>query len=337
MSAGSEFVGSAKRFAASYRRYRAAVWFWCLLLAGVPLTAAASTPTTAEEWLQHLAPALNHTSYEGVFVYTRGNEVNSMRIYHRYRDGHVRERLVQLDGANGEIIRDDNRVVCIYPNKGQVQLDNVIPAGPFAEAFANQLTPVTRWYKPQLLHEDRIAGYPAIGVALKARDKDRYSYRLWLEEKTGLLVRSEVVGAHGHILERFQFTDLTFTNDIPDSKLEAKPGNRTIHREDIRQPDSATRRTEWSMGWKPAGFVAAAAPVAAKNEAVAYSDGLASFSVFVEPLKGVDMPSGVSRIGATTAYLRKMHRNDTTYLITVVGEVPPLTARRVANGIELGH
>ncbi|WP_227519886.1 MucB/RseB C-terminal domain-containing protein [Mangrovitalea sediminis] len=337
MSERSGIMGCAERAVPLCCRSRSGEWLLCLLLFWSSLAAAEQPSKTAEQWLQQLAPALNRTSYKGVFVYTRGNDVNSMRIYHRYRDGHVRERLVQLDGANGEIIRDDNRVVCIYPNKGQVQLDNVIPAGPFAEAFANQLTPVTRWYTPTLLREDRIAGYPAVGIELKAKDKDRYSYRLWLEKNTGLLVRSEVVGVRGHTLERFQFTDLTFTDNIPDSELEAKPGNRTIQREDIRQPDASPHRTEWSMGWKPAGFVAAAAPVSARNEAVAYSDGLASFSVFVEPLKGVDMPSGVSRIGATTAYLRKIRRNNTTFLITVVGEVPPLTARRVANGIELGH
>jgi sigma-E factor negative regulatory protein RseB len=48
----------------------------------------------AMAWLERLGPALNMTSYQGVFVYARGDQVHSMRIAHRFRDGRVEERLV---------------------------------------------------------------------------------------------------------------------------------------------------------------------------------------------------------------------------------------------------
>ncbi|HEY9119732.1 MAG TPA: sigma-E factor regulatory protein RseB domain-containing protein, partial [Marinobacter sp.] len=48
----------------------------------------------AEYWLDRLGPALNMTSYRGVFVYARGDQVSSMQIAHRYQDGVVEERLV---------------------------------------------------------------------------------------------------------------------------------------------------------------------------------------------------------------------------------------------------
>lgn len=294
----------------------------------------------AAQWLAELAPALTHVSYEGVFVYSRGGEVNSMRIFHRFENGHVRERLVQLDGANGEVIRDGSKITYIYPDKRRIQLSKVLPSGPFAESFSHALTPVTRWYNPKRLKDDRVAGYATVELALKARDRHRYSYRLWLEKKTGLLVKSEVLSLKGRVLERFQFTDLDITPNIPDAKLKAQADGRKTTQTAIPQhpaedkPDQAP--VNWHMGWRPNGFEPTVGPTQTKGGSVAYSDGMASFSVFVDPEGHTDMPSGASRIGATTAFIRKVHFKNSHYLVTVVGEIPPKTAMRVANGIHLG-
>ena len=71
---------------------------------------AGKNEQSAEYWLNRLGPALNMTSYRGVFVYARGDQVSSMQIAHRYRDGMVEERLVLQDGASGEIVRKGMRV-----------------------------------------------------------------------------------------------------------------------------------------------------------------------------------------------------------------------------------
>jgi len=329
---------------------------WLLWVAGLMVQAPAAQaasgtnspkpPVTAKQWLAKLAPALTHVSYEGVFVYARGGDVNSMRIFHRFRDGNVRERLVQLDGANGEVVRDGSRITYIYPDNRRIHLSKVLPSGPFAEAFSHPLTPVTRWYRPRRLKDDRVAGYTTAVLELKARDRNRYSYRLWLEKKTGLLVKSEVLSLKNKVLERFQFTDLNITDAIPDADLVAHPAGRDVTKTDIPshadpEPDSDHDRdhesVKWRLGWRPQGFVASVAPTEASGASVAYSDGMASFSVFVEPPNGANMPSGASRIGATTAYIRKVPRHGKTYLVTVVGEIPPQTAMQVANGISLGR
>ena len=56
----------------------------------------------------------------------------------------VHERLVLQDGGDGEIVRKGMNVVCVLPRHGEVRLDQVIPSGPFAEAYANELVPVSR-------------------------------------------------------------------------------------------------------------------------------------------------------------------------------------------------
>ncbi|MDX1558910.1 MAG: MucB/RseB C-terminal domain-containing protein [Marinobacter sp.] len=320
------------------RRCRALSVLVGLLLTFVGPLAAAADEDEASVWLERLGPALNMTSYRGVFVYARGESVHSMQIAHRYSDGVVEERLVLQDGGSGEIVRKGMNVVCVLPETGRVQLDQVIPSGPFAEAFTSQLMPVNRWYRAEMKGEDRVAGYDVVSLALTAKDPYRYSHRLWLEKSTGLLVKSHVRNADGEVLEQFQFTSLHIGEDIPDSEFEIRTQGREISRT-LDEPTPAAsvvqRMNGWQLGWRPEGFMPAAAPRSGKGRAVAFSDGLAAFSVFVEPAGPVTMPTGASKIGATTVYMHQVKEGDNAFLVTVVGELPPQTARQVAESVRI--
>ena len=291
---------------------------------------------TADSWLLKLGPALNMTTYRGIFVYSRGDQVSSMMIAHRYRDGRVEERLVQQDGAGGEILRQGNRVLCVLPEHGRIHLDQVIPSGPFGEAFASQQVPVGAWYQPELLGDDRIAGYPAVVIGLQPRDDHRYGYRLWMEKHTGLLLKSHV-RHDGDVLENFQFTMLEITDELPDSEFEIRSGaGKKEVVPYLPVSDKPGEMDGWNLGWQPDGFMPVAAPRARRGQAVAFSDGLATFSVFVEAAGGTEMPQGASRIGATTVYMHYASTGsepEDRFLVTVVGEVPPRTAMRVARSV----
>lgn len=314
--------------------------FLALVLAlAMPMYGVAEEKTAAY-WLERLGPALNMTSYRGVFVYARGSSVHSMQIAHRFHKGIVEERLVMQDGGSGEIVRRDMNVVCVLPEQGKVQLEQIIPSGPFAEAFTSQLIPVSRWYSAELQGEGRVAGYDVVTVALTAKDQHRYSHRLWLEKSTGLLVKSHVRAASGEVLEHFQFTNLEITDDIADSEFEIRSAGREISRtlNDTGAQDefsSTARMHGWHLDWRPDGFEPAAAPSSRRGQAVAFSDGLAAFSVFVEPTGSVRMPTGASRVGATTIYMRQLQNGDRAFLVTVVGELPPTSARQVAESVRI--
>ncbi|MBZ0334296.1 MucB/RseB C-terminal domain-containing protein [Marinobacter sp. AL4B] len=300
--------------------------------------AAAPSSMTAMDWLERLGPALNMTSYEGVFVYARGDQVHSMHIAHRYHNGQVEERLVMQDGGSGEIVRKGMDVVCVLPDQGRIRLDEVIPSGPFAEAFTSQLMPVGQWYQPALLGADRVAGYDVVAVDLTAKDNHRYSHRLWIEKETGLLVKSHVRDVDETVLEHFQYTSLEITEDIADEKFEVQTEGREITRRlgtPELQQSSVGRMTGWTLNWRPDGYMAAATPSSSNGKAVAFSDGLATFSVFVEPVKGVKMPTGASRVGASTVYIHEVSAAERPFLIVVVGEIPPATARKVAHSVSI--
>ncbi|MDO3722955.1 MucB/RseB C-terminal domain-containing protein [Marinobacter sp. chi1] len=293
---------------------------------------------TADQWLERLGPALNMTSYRGVFVYGRGSQMHSLQIAHRYRDGMVQERLVLQDGGGGEIVRKGMEVVCVLPRRGQVRLDQVIPSGPFAEAYAGTGVSMNRWYTAELAGEGRVAGYPVVVITLTAKDGHRYSHRLWLEKKTALLVKGQIGYPDGTVLEHFQFTSLEITNDIADEEFEilSKGQEVTIPLEgDSASAGELAASDGWSLDWFPDGFMVAATPRSGRGQAIAYSDGIAAFSVFVEPEGDVQMPTGVSRIGATTVYMRALEISGGRYQVTVVGEIPPDTARQVAESVRV--
>lgn len=321
-----------------------------LLLMAVPVYAQTgdaggyARDKSAAYWLEKMGPALNMTSYRGVYVYARGASVHSMQVAHRYHNGIVEERLVLQDGGSGEIVRRGMNVVCVLPDRGKVKLDQVIPSGPFAEAFASQLVPVNRWYKAELTGEDRIAGYDVVTVALTAKDQHRYTHLLWLEKSTGLLIKSHVRTAGGEVLEHFQFTTLEITDDIPDSEFEIRTEGRELsrtlsdsgsHSDSQSEFSNIAHRQNWHLSWRPEGFEPAATPTSGRGQAIAFSDGLAAFSVFVEPAGKMSMPTGASRIGATTIYMRQLHKGNHAFLVTVIGEIPPVTARKVAESVRV--
>lgn len=288
-------------------------------------------------WLQRLESALTETSYVGVFVYARGDQVSSMQIAHRYHNGIIEERLVPQDGGIGEIVRKGTDVVCVLPEHGRMELNSAIPAGPFAEAFTNRLMPVDRWYRPEITGRDRIAGHDVVRLALNARDSLRYSHQLWLEESTALPLKGQVLSESGDILEYFHFTSLTISDSLPDREFRVQTKGREVSRtlppRNTVQPQQSMEG--WTLGWRPDGFEPAAAPRSGSGKAVAFSDGLASFSLFVEVAADTGMPLGTSRIGATTIYMQRLEKSEEDFLVTVVGEIPLETALKVAESVEI--
>ncbi len=65
-----------------------------------------------------------------------------------------------------------------------------------------------------------------------------------------------------------------------------------------------------------------------------YSDGLASFTLFVEPLGQDRLVEDLrAQLGPTVAVSRRLMAADKPFLATVVGEIPPRAAERIADSL----
>jgi sigma-E factor negative regulatory protein RseB len=317
-----------------------------LLLLIACCSSLAGAQESARQWLSDMNSAFSELSYDGVFSFYSGSDLASLRIVHMVVDGQQRERLVHLNGAPREIVREGEDVACILlPGDELLELESSIPAGPFARAFIRRYDQISANYGFDFVGEDRIAGRDAVRLAVSPLDEDRFGYRLWLDKETRLLLRSELIDAGGQRLEIFQFNTLVIGEDVDAQALEPNKyqGEIRSYLHLAAKPAVPVTSPEvaWHTGWLPAGFEMASADVRRRPDNLAsintmmYSDGLAAFSVFIEDMPKSGAASMISRAGATVAVTHLTPGPDNQdHLITVVGELPTATAQRIASAIE---
>lgn len=302
-----------------------------LLLLGSLMAVPATQAADASDWLNRLAEADRQNSFQGTFVYERNGSFSTHEIWHRVEsDGAVRERLLQLDGARQEVVRVDGRTQCI--------------SGGLADQLADaQLWPVRKfdpsqlasWYDLRLVGESRVAGRPAVVLAVTPRDQHRYGFELHLDRDTGLPLKSLLLNEKGQLLERFQFTQLNTGAAPAEDQLQAGAECQVVG------PAKADgeKTVAWRSEWLPPGFTLTRSfmrrsPVTPDPVAcLTYGDGLARFSVFIEPLHGAMVGDARSQLGPTVVVSKRLQTDDGGQMVTVVGEVPLGTAERVALSI----
>lgn len=301
---------------------------------------------SARDWLRDMNVAFSELSYDGVFSFYSGSDLATLRIVHMLIDGEQRERLVHLNGAPREIVRNGEDVACILlPGDELLELEASIPAGPFARSFVRRYDQISAHYGFDFFGEDRVAGRETVRLAVSPLDEDRFGYRLWLDKETRLLLRSELIDQDGQRLEIFQFNTLKLGDEVTKADLEpvGYQGEIRSYLKMAAKPAIPVSAPEiaWHTGWVPAGFTMATADVRQRPDNLAsintmmYSDGLAAFSVFIEDMPKAGAASMVSRSGATVAVTRlTLGPNDKDHLVTVVGELPTATAQRIARAIE---
>lgn len=310
-----------------------------LALAAAGTARAQDEQDSAEALLMRMSRAVEELNYDGVFVYQRGGETDSMRIIHR-RDGtRSRERLFSLSGTAREVIRDGETVTCIFPEDRAVLVERGRSREYFPTAFTTPVEHMSASYRLSVAGVDRVAGRETRVVAIDPTASDRYGYRLWLDRETGLLLRSNVVDTGGELLEEVMFTQIAFPETLDDVLLQPAVDSSGFQRitRDETPVTAQDGHDEWDVGWLPRGFALrdrAVGPIATSRmpvEHMVFSDGLAMVSVFVEKLGAADAGQlhGFSSMGAVNAFSTVSD----AYQITAVGEVPRQTVRQIAASV----
>ena len=313
-----------------------------LLLIGLSASAPSGAETpSAQTWLQRMTEAAQTLNYDGTFVYRSGNQLESMRIIHRVDDRGERSRLVSLSGERREVLRDSTQVVCILPDDQSVVVAKTRPPNLFSSSILTAKEGFANYYSLSVSGGDRVAGRITEVLSLSPHDAYRYGYRLWVDRETGFLLKSDLLGTGGNPLEQFIYTRISLPELIPDHLLE--PGisglELTWHISGDGGADSLTPTTtnspRWKVAWLPDGFMMAdqsenPMPIGGTLvKQMVFTDGLASLSVFIEPLGDHEPLDGLSAMGALNAYGLILDEHQ----VTVVGEVPPETVESVAKSV----
>lgn len=304
------------------------------------VTPAVSGADDAYNWLMRINQATRELNYEGTFVYQHADQLEAMRIVHHAQDGTVRERLVSLNGAPREVIRDESRVICFLPERRSVVVEHRLgQQKSFPAILPERIKDLKQSYTITLGVEGRVTAREAQGIIIKPRDEYRYGYRLWADQRTGLLLKADLVDHKGKTLEQFMFTQLAIGAQIDPADLQPALATEglTWYWGNALERGAEASQPAWTAKRLPSGFKLANR-VMRKNPArdgmvehVVYSDGLATVSVFIDSPEGKRQPlmRGTSRMGAVHAYGDIIDNHQ----VVVVGEVPAATVALIGKSI----
>ena len=185
------------------------------------MTMALSATTQANDkeavqMLERMTEAAKSLTYEGVFAYQSGKNLQSIRIFHRADARGELERLISLNGAAREVIRSNDMVTCINPEGKQVNVSRRPLGRGFPSDLPRRLNSATPYYQVELGEMDRVAGRQAHELIITPVDNYRYGYRLWVDAETDLLLKSELRNDAGEVLETFAFSSLSTGIHIPE-------------------------------------------------------------------------------------------------------------------------
>jgi sigma-E factor negative regulatory protein RseB len=309
-------------------------------------------------YIDRLQAAANTRNFTGIFTVMSSGAMSSSRISHYVMGGEVYEQIELLDGARRTQLRHNDSVHVLMPEQRLATVETRPVIDGFPKLLKGEGEALAQLYELSYQGNDRVAGYPSRVAQLKARDHLRFGQRLWTDEKSGLLLKSQVIGANGEVLEQVAFTEVA-VNMPPAPERVKQAFKQTLKRvQDFHvmalSPQRSNAQNEgWRLNSPVAGFrevacfkrgmsegQSAGRPTATAMRDVmqwVFSDGLANVSVFVERYQpefhgSKEMMMGM---GATHSMSKRMvSGNNANWWVTVMGEVPPATLMAFAQALE---
>ena len=293
----------------------------------------------AREWLNRMNTALEERNYIGTFVHVHDENVETLHVIHRNLDGSVAERIVSRDGIGREIVRENDHVQCILPDRRVVLLEKRRDGNPWLSTTPSYSEKLEQNYRFKVYNTDRIADRETQIIGITPKDEFRYGYVLWLDIETAMPLKSQLREA-SRIVEEILFSEIDFPESIPDSVLEPSISTDGFTLYDAQHDDhevAAADSVPWSVSSLPGGFQLTDSnyrPIAGSKypvEHLVYSDGLATVSVFIEdPKTDADVAEGFSVVGSTNAFSTTVRGRK----VTAVGEVPRHTVHSIATSLQ---
>jgi sigma-E factor negative regulatory protein RseB len=185
---------------------------------------------------------------------------------------------------------------------------------------------------------ERVADREAQLLFLEPKDSLRYSYQFWIDTEYGLVLKSVMLNNRNEMMDSISFNQINLLNTVDLDWFKPKIDNKKDYVMEDAPPAQAdySPSPHWILKGLPAGYrkidqmIRMVHGKSLPVTHVIFSDGLASVSLFIEPIvDGVKPRMGHSVVGSTSYY-----SSVAGYLqITVLGEVPEVTVAQIANAV----
>lgn len=293
-------------------------------------------PLSAISWLARLSRQTSRLSYEISFVLNiPGKDAQPFLWRHaKISDSTQIEQLSLLNGPGFENIRVNNVVSVFQPGYPAYSMYGSAIDGPIPYALLHEPDKLQKSYQFLLVGRNRISGRSAQQIRITSIDKTRYGYNLWLDEETGMLLKLNMHGLDGKLLQQIQVTQLRIDERVAEvfSQIQQENLPRVIN---VVNPPQ--RKHEWKLAFVPVGMQAVKQDIhqlAVTGQVAEYSlfsDGLVNVSVYIQAATGVFQEDVNLNNGANTVH----SRTDGKVQVTVVGDIPLVTAQLMAKSIEV--
>jgi sigma-E factor negative regulatory protein RseB len=245
-----------------------------------------------------------------------------------------------------QVFRHDDMVYTVWPQRQLAVVEQRELLSPFPALLqpGGELMKLGDDYVLLPQGADRVADHEAQVFLLQPRDTLRFAQRMWTERDSGLLLRVDVLGTHGEVLESSEFSDVAIgvkpQPDVVMLPLKQLHGYHIVH------PTVTRTRLEaegWSLKHGVAGFreiscvrraldplAPAGSPGAVETVQAIYSDGLTHVSLFIEPYDSNGHRKAMHTVmGATHTMMGRVGH----WWVTLVGDVPGPTLKQFADAL----
>ncbi|EPC6194380.1 sigma-E factor regulatory protein RseB [Vibrio cholerae] len=306
-----------------------------LTLFCVNSTTAFAEEESAEALLYQMNEASQHLNYELSYILVKKNSIEPLLYRHARQDDQQLAHLVYLSGPVREVIRRGDEVSYIEPGVEPFTIESGNMVAPTIPMLNKDVAELSRYYDFVKVGRAREAGAACQVLRVVPKDGLRYSYVVWVDEKSHLPLRADLLDRDGEVLEQYR----TISFSVSERLAEIMAGlNKVQLPEVLKLPKGSVQETFWQVTWVPDGFQAMElnryrmAMTERLVESQMYSDGLFNFSVYVSASDNYSLKGQLVRQGRRTLHSVVKGENE----ISVVGDIPPATAQRIAQSVMFG-
>ena len=290
----------------------------------------------ARDWLDRMSRAVDELNYRGTFVHVLDGTAETLHIVHRSADGQSGERILSLDGAGREIVRQGARVQGIFPDRRIVLFETRSDVSPLVSALPSDAASLEPHY------EMTLGGTRAWPIAPCKCSTSSRATSFVTATCFGSIKRRRCRCSRSSSTSRARSWSRSCSrrSRCPQTFRRPRSSRRSTPRDSRCCARPSRRRSPERFRGVPRPCPAVSgsrsatqSPIAGSDtpvEHLVYSDGLATVSVFIEdPATKAEVREGFSNVGSTNAYSTTLRGRK----VTAIGEVPRKTVRTIASSL----
>jgi len=317
------------------------IFLICILI-GSSISKASADPS-AEALLFQMQRGYHHNNFELSLVHILQNNIEPLRLIHGWHGHEEITHLLSLSGRAVEYLSKNQQVTFAESADSAYTLEHSHLPGLWFSILNCSPETLLKYYEVVSTGKNRIAGQVVQQIRLTPKADGKYSFIIWLEQKTGVLLRLDISDSQGILMEQYLGVDFHFLpENSPVIKSVASMKVPSAERsQDIYQAESESHK--WKLGWLPLGFSAVSSDrhkLIGDDEVMDYfllSDGLVDVSVYLSRGQSDAVSHEKEQFamhGATS--ILTITRDDGVRL-TIVGELPVASLHRIAESIQVNQ